>query len=152
MDGRNSPVDLTEETFMEAIRAGTGSPLRQRMITGHGAGWTGITDPAELYRCGASTGRALPALPGSAQRRGSARLSAWPDGIGVRRAAPSRSCITASSSCTARRLIVTECRDETARVLGPASEHCRGNAAPGREVLKASEQALAPPARQKHKH
>jgi len=27
-----------------------------------------------------------------------------------------------------------------------------GNAAPGREVLKASEQALAPPARQKHKY
>jgi hypothetical protein len=45
-----------------------------------------------------------------------------------------------------------ECRDETARVLVPDSEHCRGNAAPGREVLKASEQALAPPARQKHKH
>ena len=32
-----------------------------------------------------------------------------------------------------------ECRDETARVLVPDSEHCRGNAAPGREVLKASE-------------
>jgi hypothetical protein len=31
--GRNGPVDLTEETFMEAIRAGAGSPLRQRMIT-----------------------------------------------------------------------------------------------------------------------
>jgi hypothetical protein len=45
-----------------------------------------------------------------------------------------------------------ECCDETARVLVPDSEHCRGNAAPSREVLKASEQALAPPARQKHKH
>ena len=33
MGGRNGPVDLTEETFMEAIRAGAGSPLRQRMIT-----------------------------------------------------------------------------------------------------------------------
>jgi hypothetical protein len=33
VDGRNSPVDLTEETFMEALRAGAGSPLRQRMIT-----------------------------------------------------------------------------------------------------------------------
>jgi hypothetical protein len=33
VDGRNSPVDLTEKTFMEAIRAGAGSPLRQRMIT-----------------------------------------------------------------------------------------------------------------------
>jgi hypothetical protein len=33
VDGRNSSVDLTEETFMEALRAGAGGPLRQRMIT-----------------------------------------------------------------------------------------------------------------------
>ena len=38
--------------------------------------------------------------------------------------------------------------------LGPVrrGKVSRGNAVPGREVLKASEQALAPPARQKHKH
>ena len=45
-----------------------------------------------------------------------------------------------------------ECRDETARGLVPDSERSRGNAAPGREVLKASEHAQAPAARQKHKH
>ena len=102
MDGRNSSVDLTEETFMEALRAGAGSSLRQRMITI----LVGLVSRTQQNYIGAVR-RLAAHYRRSPDRLNEEEVRAYLLALRDRGAAPSRSCITASSSCTARRLIVT---------------------------------------------